>query len=352
MLPNTFKIAHNILISNNLNSFGYWFFVSVILITTISCDPSEITDTLVSEHSWEMKNVEVVNGELHFTNFETFKKSLHVIMKMDEEELDRWEESLGFKSYRTWFNQSADEFFELGTEEEYQKWLNKYSDILYVKDSVVHPILDHDIYKNIVNRKGELMIGDNYTKVLSDRVITIENGNKDFLPDVMSMDESNTESGVNVLFFPNIERKQIQSRSSEICEYNFMESKIKVGKRKAIMSANYVVTYVGGPFYIATIVFRAHGHKKGLFGGWNNYKTEIFVENVKIGAENFFGQTISLFGPTGFSKTKEAREIKETVEIHNTPVYLEEYPTYRFLYGSGRVKTRGTGDQWTSFNCY
>lgn len=272
---------------------------------------------------------------------------------MDEEELDQWEEKMGFISYRSWFNQSADEFFELKNEDEYHKWLETYKDILYVEDSVIYPLIDHGIYKNIINRTGEFMIGDNYTKVLPDRVITIRNGDRNQLTQALKIEKSTSTKTMDVLFFSQKGERDIKTRSTEVCNPDKFSNGIKVGKRKAFIEAVYVIVGIAFPpfgvSYESKVELKAHGHKKGLFG-WNKYKTKIHIENVSIGANDVGGNYIVVFDD--FSKTKEAREISviKTVFQPNGEPQPEPYFS-GLLWSVGKSKTRGTHPNWVSFCC-
>lgn len=294
--------------------------------------------------------------ELHFTNPETYTQDLKSILTMDEKELDQWETSIGFKSYRSWFNQSADEFFEIKSETEYQKWLEEYSDILYVQDSIVNPILSGRIYDRVVNRSGVFVVGNSIHKVLPDKMIIIPSGDRSLLPRAMELKNSNEEIGIKVFPFLNQEKKTIELRNSQTCEkYEVSSSHEEGGDRRVYLTIDlgYLTTYIPqGGYLIETFLrLNAYGLKKGLFGGFNSYKTDIYIENVSVQAKDNFGN--SILGIDNFGHTEEdSREFGQTFLLGDKIGELfYDFSVPEILWGVGRAKTRGTGSEWTRFCC-
>src|SRR5690606_13871279 len=235
----------------------------------------------------------VVDGELHFINPETYIQDLKSIIAMNEEELDQWEASLGFKSYRSWFNQSADEFFNLKSENEYEAWLEAYDDILFVKDSMVNPILSHGIYEKIANRSGEFVVGQTFYKILPNCLISIPNGDRNLLVEAMKYKSSNLKKGIKI--FPiKLDKEIIELRYAQTCgRLEITSSHEEGGDRKVYLTVNLGILITSVPYigdiYETFARVDAHGRKKGLFGGWNKYKTKIYVENVSAQVKDNLG---------------------------------------------------------------
>lgn len=302
-----------------------------------------------------LANVKVINGELHFENWETYSDDLNKILAMDEKELDYWEKSIGFKSYRSWFNRSAEEFFQLKSKTQYQKWLEDYKDILFMQDNTVTPILAEGIYDRVVNRSGEFVIGNSYVKVLPDKLILIENGDRKKLSEVIGLKSSNEENGIYIMPF-NSKESIIELRNSQTCGDSELSSQhTQGGDRKALLKLTLDKTLgynsAIGYYYETVINMRAKGHKKGLFGGWNVYRTDIYVSDVTVLVHDNHGNSAWAV-QNGSAYIEDVKEIELTYRVGDktsTSSYNESNTD--IIWGKGRAKTRGTGNEWTTICC-
>ena len=95
-----------------------------------------------------IENVQVVNGELHFTNPDTYFDDVQKILDMNEIELDEWEASIGFRSLRSVINEAHDANGELTSVDQIPAWKEKYRDVVTLEDSTVTEIIIRKYYSN------------------------------------------------------------------------------------------------------------------------------------------------------------------------------------------------------------
>src|SRR5690625_5634051 len=76
--------------------------------------------------------IEAIDGTLHFKDYSILNELYENFSKMSEDEIIEWEKSIGFQSFRSAMNRSANEFDMVVTPEEFESWKNKYKDILYM----------------------------------------------------------------------------------------------------------------------------------------------------------------------------------------------------------------------------
>lgn len=113
--------------------------------------------------------VEHSKGTLNFLDSEKFSEVVEEILEMRESELDKWEASIGFKSLRTVINEAHEDFGNLKTEAELNKWHEKYKDVVELKDSTVTEHISNRLSKILSNRSGEYRVGEALVKSFSDK---------------------------------------------------------------------------------------------------------------------------------------------------------------------------------------
>src|SRR5690606_10600474 len=192
--------------------------MAVFFAFLFSCEPADLSPNSESEHS---NDVKVIGGTLHFQDYETIQTLLKELSNMSDVERSEWEESIGFVSFRSVFNQSAEEFFELQIQDEYDQWLIEYKDILYMKGDEVKPRISQYSYQLISNRNGEFYVGTELAKVQQDQLIRIFDGDRSKIELANSMDKSSKDLEIDIIKFPNSELIATRSDIHGSCDpYN------------------------------------------------------------------------------------------------------------------------------------
>ena len=210
---------------------------------------------------------------------------------MSDVERSEWEESIGFVSFRSVFNQSAEEFFELQIQDEYDQWLIEYKDILYMKGDEVKPRISQYSYQLISNRNGEFYVGTELAKVQQDQLIRIFDGDRSKIELANSMDKSSKDLEIDIIKFPNSELIATRSDIHGSCDpYNPEFWQYNDDEDRRVYLELKIVSLPLNP-YIPQVVNSAveihvFGYKKGIFGGFNKYKTNLAYDQVGFEMRN------------------------------------------------------------------
>ena len=313
------------------------FLPALLLLFITSCEQSEIIQyDKTLDQPTGIKNVRVVNGELHFTNPDTYFDDVKRIFDMNEKELDEWESLIGFRSLRSIINDAHDAAGELTTADQIPAWKEKYRDVVSIEDSTVTAIIQDGYYQTIANRMGEYMIGDTYVKVLADRTLMILDGDRSRLGEALEMDQSDFDKGILVI--DNGSTYEIELRTS--CGSNQTQSGVSQnGNRKAHLKMNIREESSGG-LSKTIVVIDQYGEKKGLF--WRKYNTQHQLENVNY--EAYDNNNVLVTRPLDYGHLVLI-EVKDFRTIFSfDDLTLSNYYTITPKWESvkGRATTRGT----------
>lgn len=289
------------------------FFFSYISVfgLVLSCEATDLQPIKLKHNTGILEDVDVIDGVLHFKDYSVVEDFHNSIIALSDTERDALEESIGFESYRKVFNISADEFFELKSDEELEDWKLKYEDILYIDEATqtVIPRMPSFYYEIIGNRAGEYMVGKKYVKVLHDKIIRILDGDKEKLPIAQTLEKSSEELDIDIAMFFN-ESLDITRNSHECGVKKATASYTRNDNKRRVFLKVNVLNVPTGPIWYAQstqIIVEVYGHKKGLFGGWNKYKTKLAFDNLEAKIRNYEGTvfTVSNIDSTKTSKSRE-----------------------------------------------
>ena len=164
-----------------------------------SCDKTEVTPSSCLEKSEEaevvaniesyenltladMPQLEVRDEMLYFANSEQYFKTIAIVSKMTDEELDKWEQELGFVSLRTMQNKIWDKIEKIEEIEVVRNIIEQNSEYFkfeLIKDNVeILPIVNDVIYASICNEKSMYCLKKQFTKIIDEHVIYSVNKNK------------------------------------------------------------------------------------------------------------------------------------------------------------------------------
>lgn len=120
-----------------------------LLLFLSACEHTELLpDEESFGHLTGIENVQVVNGELHFTNPDTYFDDVQKILDMNEIALDEWEASIGFQSLRSVINVAQDAARALTSVDQIPAWKKKYRYVVTLEDSTVTERIIRNYYSN------------------------------------------------------------------------------------------------------------------------------------------------------------------------------------------------------------
>lgn len=242
--------------------------------------------------------IEIIEGVPHFATAEDFTIVFEFLSDKSDDEIEEWEKSIGFKSFRRVFDQSAAEFHNLNSREGFEEWQNKYEDILYIEDNTVEPIISNFKYQFITNRRGEFVVNGIYNKILQDKIITVLDGDRAKLSDVDLYNLSDSDDGIIITPTNHVQKTEVRSNQNPECYSNKANTTVtrSDNKRKAFFEIwidykvpQYLLEQNVGGLYQTEVWVRVHGHKKNFLGIWNKYKTRLAFDNIQYRAIDGFG---------------------------------------------------------------
>lgn len=134
---------------------------------------------------------------------------------MSEEEIIEWEKYIGFQSFRSAMNSSANEFEKVVTPEEFESWKSKYSDILYMDENEVRSRIPVFSYEIIANREGKYYVGKALHKVTDNKLIIILDVDENKLQTALTMDNSSINKDIIIKNYPS--KSAINTRNDQDC---------------------------------------------------------------------------------------------------------------------------------------
>lgn len=311
-------------------------------------------------------------GILKFESYDEFRTVTDQVSKMSREQLDAWESSKGFVSYRTVLNEAYGELERAESAQDYTRILVEYSDILYMRDSSVSPIIEIPLIQAIVNREGIYQTDVFYQRIIGDYVVTAEAKELDGLRRFKKSDLEVTSSNESIRVFKYVDGAddiRSDTKTSAACStfltdsyyYNMDGCK---NDRKAFVSAqSYQSLYTDatGTYYTPRVKFRVWGEIRSWTCGWNIYSTQYEYRNVSFSIWQWerisMGPGFSVSQPRFFSMSLPDMSIDNGSLglTFDFPVgdwrFNENYATSPFTSVYIEGKSRGVGNNWVIVSC-
>lgn len=220
----------------------------------------------------------VINGVLHFRDFNVFSETQERFQTLSELEKRRVFSEIGFSSYSHEFALVTERISEATSKEEYDRILSSNQDILEIATTgAIRPKAGEQSINDFMNRGGQLYIGKilyqfgkEYQKVAFDGMVSTLKGERDSRQLLISKTHF-----------------QANARSATSCQ-SLYTSREQNGDRRATAYTSvtpnwYITGYIGSqPVYRIQWALRLTGYpeKKNFWGNWVNYNT---VNNLKAG---------------------------------------------------------------------
>lgn len=329
------------------------FHLIVFALCIVACGDQEDFDT----------NTSLVNV-ITFKSHEELNSIATEITGMDENQFASWEQKNSFQSFRTIFIQAEREWKSIATEQEQISFLQKYSDILTYKDSVLIPAISIPLYQSIANREG-LYITDGYVnKVVGDYIVSarIEEYQKLKLIDGATTISDNMS--VRSIRFKGVDTKA-SARTNANCETEITAEYFKNGKncrhdRKVIL---YVKSYLvvsttsQGVWRTPRVLIEVTGrYRTGTFCRWlGQYDEPFSYRNVSftimawetqngVGVPKLFSYALPDRSETSYIQLRWNEPIGSS--LLNQPIVAQPFNT---IYAE--ASSRGTDDNWAVMDC-
>ena len=129
-------------------------------IALVSCEKYSLE---IQNPQNEKINVQLSNGMLAFKSLDDFLKVKHKVSELSDENYELWLEETNFNSYEKEYETVLNELENAKTYEEYLSIINENNDIIKEENDVIKPIVKSSSLRKIINRKGEVIIGEQYT---------------------------------------------------------------------------------------------------------------------------------------------------------------------------------------------
>jgi hypothetical protein len=140
-----------------------------------ACKKDEFTlNNLNTTEGNTKDSVYVKEGVLHFNDQQVFNNVSQQLATMSKNELDKWEDNLGFYSVRRLNEAIKNELGQAESEKEFNELLNVYSPYITIEDDKIDPILEISLYANVCNENLVYAIGKQYYKINGDSIFVYD----------------------------------------------------------------------------------------------------------------------------------------------------------------------------------
>ena len=297
--------------------------VTMVLALTIfnGCQKDELV--LIDEQSQLAikPDVYVENGYLAFKNMEAMDSVKQMLEKMTAKEVEVWENKLGFKSAKTYFDPIFKEAEQATTLEDIVAFKKKYQDVLkWNENDLTDYTFDYPFYNtnfvSLMSKDGIFKIGKSLFKYSKENRITILNGDISKLKDALKIE--NETDNIRILGKKD-DLKSINTRigltnfdgqygadgSPEDDWCNWSSSrKMKTGLQfEEFVYENSYGTYDG--YYVIFLWQRA---QKKVLGVWVNYAVYYRVGNIVYKEDGITKASLA-----GYSTSSSVQSIDWTI---------------------------------------
>ncbi len=242
----------------------------------------------------DMPELKVYEGMLCFESEEQFEKVISILSNMTEQELDEWEQKVGFTSLRTKYNNAYDELDNAISVQNKNDLIAKHSDLFKLEkfgDDI--RIVEKNIstsYKYISNTRRMFLVNDKAYKTIDNYLLETDKNNFDIL--INRNDINNLPQCVKTnkifLYSEDILNPITKGSSSNQYQYTYYDNAYHAygyfinidTKRACYLKIDNCPFTLGGSYY----ELKTWGEKKYL-GSYHRYKTNLGLKRIKVVVE-------------------------------------------------------------------
>lgn len=272
---------------------------------------------------------------------------------------------IGFESFEDLFLKAVDEISTVENENDHQRLLEKYQDILTITDETYSPTISNSVYRMIINRERMYRSGDYLHKVLNNEfIIVTDMANMDALRQINSVQGIDEEKFTVVKYQGESTVQEIGGRSSANCgsdlrqDYFLNASNCRDDRRAWVHG--YTWYAISGTQYTPSVFAKCYGElRTGTFCRWKPYTTQISTRNCSLtvtivinGITQSYSRT-SLDMPNYDGTVDEYEHFMINGPLLTGPINWAggSIPTIQFTAIHLEGKTRGTNNNWAVLNC-
>ena len=214
------------------------------------------------------------DGSLCFRSTKDYFAVTDSLIKLTDQELNNWEKTMGFVSYRSYVNKFVNEVEEAYNDEDFDKFdqlLNKYAEYIYLDtDSLVKPFIKSKTYQCITNKDGVFYLGDVKNVVDETSVYSIGK-ERSMSPRISYVMTGNAREVTDVIGYKEYSYKKADYTKMVITSCSLLR--------------NVVLTDTQGTNE-ACIQFHIFVDGKRKKGSWKHYSTSYAVEQIECVFKN------------------------------------------------------------------
>lgn len=221
-----------------------WLVVCLFCVGVTSCNKDEMSSFPEEEMAAEATPltsslphiIQIEDDYLVFADQEHFNNTLKELKNKSQEELNEWEEALGFKSVRYYRQQAIKETSETETLAEYESVRQKYSNkARFNEDGTIQMLINIAPLSNILNINGLVKIGDLLHQYTENKVVAIKGSDKAKLKAAQSKIETDKD---NDIYVGKVEVRTVNNEKSSICSVNYTSAIGAPAKSKTVLYAS------------------------------------------------------------------------------------------------------------------
>lgn len=212
------------------------------------------------------------------------------ILAMDESELDAWEKSKNFVSYRTALKNANNELDLVDTQADLETFQNKYNHVLTLVDSVWTPTIDIPLYQIIADEYGFYKDGNSLNRVVGDYIVTSTIDKYALLKSVKHefLSERNLDNGLKVVKF-KVSTSSVVGREMAACgtfvkaSYFHNERNCRNDREVVVEATSYMVqtSDYQGDWRQFRVKAEVIGYQRvGTWCNWRQYVTTLYRRNT------------------------------------------------------------------------
>jgi len=246
-----------------------------------------------------------------FSSADEFKTMTDKIVSMTDSELDQWEKSKSFVSYRTVLKEAIAVWQQVESEEAQTSFIKKYHDIVKIENDELVPLISLAFYQAIVNREGMYETAGFVHKISGDFIITVDKKECAKLKGI-TLQQGNKvtiEKGVRVAQYTGQAKNIELSRTNAACSpemvvsYFYNDTNCRHDRRVFMSVRSYLARFTNyeGDWWQPRVETKVYGHvRTSTFCRWETYMTTLYWKGVSydINGWRFANNTIT---PASFS---------------------------------------------------
>ncbi len=257
----------------------YVLLLFCILLITCTKDQTNPNNERVLPTDEIIGSLKVVDNQLIISNYDEGIKLINKLQNIDDQQYIDWCASLNFTSRYLKYILLSRELDLANSKNEFDQILESNKNILYLdKDNFVVPISNH-IFEKIVDLNGKVSIENLNYIILRDKSIVFDRlkiPNPNHLISINENDFKMNEAGYAIFIYPKKSNFRGCGRYVESDYKNNSTSDRRIRVDVNCFYTSRSVPNIPGFFiFTGNNIGTIRAYKKGLFGNWTSYQTEI-----------------------------------------------------------------------------